>query len=145
EPVDERRIGLFEEEKKMLAKKMKTRSALTCPECNGSLTETEIDGTIEFRCHVGHAFSLDSMIAEQAEQVEAALWAAIRALEESEMLAQRMANSSGQQLGYRFQEKAQAMRQHAALIRRILLSGTTLVTTDAEGATEQTPPEKAPI
>ncbi|HWT02244.1 MAG TPA: chemotaxis protein CheB [Pyrinomonadaceae bacterium] len=54
----------------------------TCPECHGSLWELREGGMLRFRCHTGHALSAESMVAEQSEQLEAALWSALRALEE---------------------------------------------------------------
>ena len=52
---------------------------IVCPICHGKLTETERNGFQVFRCHVGHSFSLESVAAEQAEEVERALWSAARA------------------------------------------------------------------
>jgi two-component system chemotaxis response regulator CheB len=78
---------------------------------------------------VGHAFGVDSLLAEQSESLEAALWASVRSLEESAQLADRLANSGDRRLAPRFRDKASALRQHAALIQDVLLHGTTL---DAE-------------
>jgi two-component system chemotaxis response regulator CheB len=108
-----------------------TLSKITCPECNGSLTESELGGLLLFRCHVGHAYSTDGMIAEQAATLESALWSAVRALEESEMLARRVAARSDPEMAARFDEKAYALRQHADVIQKILLSGDTMTRTDA--------------
>ena len=33
-----------------------TRSAVTCPDCSGTLWELA-DDPVQFRCHVGHAYS----------------------------------------------------------------------------------------
>ena len=105
-------------------------SKITCPECNGSLTESEMGGLLLFRCHVGHAYTTDGMISEQAATLEAALWGAVRALEESEMLARRVAAGSDPSMAARFDEKAYAMRRHADVIQKILLSGNTMAHTD---------------
>ena len=40
-------------------------SGLTCPECGGALWEQQEGELIRFRCHVGHAYSAESMQAEQ--------------------------------------------------------------------------------
>ena len=72
---------------------------------------------------------MDSLLAEQSESLEAALWASVRSLEESAQLADRLANSSEKRLSPRFRDKAAALRQHAGLIQDVLLHGTTL---DAE-------------
>ncbi len=101
-------------------------SQIVCPSCNGSMVESVEGGLLRFRCHVGHAFSVDSLLAEQSESLEAALWASVRALEESAQLADRLANSSDRRLSPRFRDKAAALRQHASLIQDVLLHGTTL-------------------
>jgi two-component system chemotaxis response regulator CheB len=81
---------------------------------------------LHFRCRVGHAWSPDSLLAEQAEALEAALWTALRALEESLALSRRLAQQA-EQRGYsraaaRFHEQAQSAEQHALAIRKVLLS-----------------------
>lgn len=104
-------------------------SPIVCPACQGSMVESLEGGLLRFRCHVGHAFSVDSLLAEQSESLEAALWASVRALEESAQLADRLANTGDRRLSPRFRDKASALRQHAGLIQDVLLHGTTL---DAE-------------
>src|SRR3954465_10296526 len=65
-------------------------SPFTCPECHGVLTALR-DGRIErYRCHTGHAFSRDALLAATGEQVEARLWDAVRALDETVMLLNTM-------------------------------------------------------
>jgi two-component system chemotaxis response regulator CheB len=109
---------------------------IVCPICQGRLTETETNGFHLFRCHVGHSFSLESIAAEQAEEVERALWSAARALEESATLASRLAVTGGGELGARFAEKAQTQLRDAGLIRQILLSGGVLDRADANRISE---------
>jgi two-component system chemotaxis response regulator CheB len=103
--------------------RLRERSMVTCPHCHGSLEETKLAGLSEFECHVGHKFSLRSLYAEQADEVEFAMWAAIRALEESAALARRMANSSGEQMRARFQDKERTMNLHVATLREMVLAG----------------------
>lgn len=66
-----------------------------------------------FRCHVGHAFSLGSVVGTQAESVERAFWSAARALEETASLAQRLASSTSGAMHTRFEEKEQEQRRQA--------------------------------
>lgn len=113
-------------------------SQIVCPACQGAMTETVENGLLRFRCHVGHAFSVDSLLAEQTESLEAALWASVRALEESAQLADRLASSSDRGLSPRFRDKAAALRHHAALIQDVLLHGTTLDAGDSAALGEST-------
>jgi len=108
---------------------------LACPSCGGVMTESTVNGFARFRCHTGHAFSLESLAAEQARALEGTLWAAMRALEESEGLARRMAASAESEMARRFEEKAEAMKQHARRIQRILLHGRGLNVPDASKLT----------
>ena len=104
---------------------------IVCPMCLGKLTESRLNGFQLFRCHVGHAFSLESIATEQADEVERALWAAVRALEEGASLSRRLASSANGQLRQKFEEKVDAQAQQAQVIRRILLGGGMLTHVDA--------------
>ncbi len=97
---------------------------VVCPSCHGVLTEADVGGFRHFRCHVGHAFSLESLVREQSEDVERALWSAVRSLEEGAALSRRIAGSqSSAELRGRFADKQQELLQQAELIRRVLLRG----------------------
>lgn len=66
-------------------------SIYTCPECHGVLTEIEEGNRFRFRCHTGHAFSSDTLLAEVTKSAEISLWNSLRAIEESELLLNRLA------------------------------------------------------
>ena len=55
---------------------------MTCPECNGARSRIDLPHVSYFRCHVGHQYGPRSLEAAQREAAEAALWAAVAALEE---------------------------------------------------------------
>lgn len=57
-------------------------SAFVCPECSGTLFELSEDGVPHYRCRVGHSYMAESLSASQEGQLEAALWTAVRAVEE---------------------------------------------------------------
>ncbi|OBJ54892.1 chemotaxis protein CheB [Mycobacterium sp. 1423905.2] len=63
-------------------------STYTCPDCNGSLVSIS-DG--HYRCQVGHAWTPDALLAAHDEEVEGALWVAVRSLQEKARLSRRMA------------------------------------------------------
>jgi two-component system, chemotaxis family, protein-glutamate methylesterase/glutaminase len=98
-------------------------SFVTCPHCHGSLQESNADDVTEFECHVGHKFSLRALYSEQADQVEFAMWAAIRALEESSALAKRMSDRNDGMLRARFLDKERTMKMHADTLREMVLAG----------------------
>ncbi|MBV8718974.1 MAG: chemotaxis protein CheB [Chloroflexi bacterium] len=68
-------------------------SGLTCPECHGSLWELNDSGSYRFECRTGHAYSLDALLAEQGEAVEAALWAAVNSLQERSATFRRLSET----------------------------------------------------
>jgi two-component system chemotaxis response regulator CheB len=68
-----------------------TPSRFTCPECHGALWEIE-DGTmLRYRCHVGHAFSADTVLASQGGEIDRLLGTLLRSHQERAALANRMA------------------------------------------------------
>jgi len=102
-----------------------TPSGFACPDCAGVLWEIQDGDLIRFRCRVGHAWSPTSLLAEQSDALETALWTAFRALEERAALAARTAErfrSRGQdRVADRFVAQAGESRERAAVIRRVLL------------------------
>ncbi|WNZ27227.1 chemotaxis protein CheB [Leptolyngbya sp. NK1-12] len=107
-----------------------TASTFTCPDCGGVLWELRQNNIIRYRCHVGHAYSLDSLVAEQADDLERALWSAVRALEEKAALARRMAAQARHQhralSEAQFLDRANEATQHADLVRQVILQQTGL-------------------
>lgn len=74
------------------AEELGPASGYTCPDCNGSLVAVS-EGN--FRCRVGHAWSPDSLLAARNDEVETALWVALRSLREKAGLARRLAERAG--------------------------------------------------
>ncbi|HEY0070149.1 MAG TPA: chemotaxis protein CheB [Chloroflexia bacterium] len=103
-----------------------TPSHFTCPECHGTLWEMQGSELPRFRCRTGHAFSAESMLAEHNISVEAALWAAVRSLEESTTLSRRLAEQARRRnhliVERKFNEKADETDRQANVIRQLLLT-----------------------
>jgi two-component system, chemotaxis family, protein-glutamate methylesterase/glutaminase len=102
-------------------------SKLTCPDCNGALWEMNDEEMLRYRCHVGHAYSADSLCDGQGQMLEVALWSAVRALEEQMILAKRIierARRANQTRAVRmFERRAQEAEEHSSAIRQLLLRG----------------------
>jgi two-component system chemotaxis response regulator CheB len=115
-------------------------SAYACPDCHGTLWEVQEDDLLRFRCRVGHAFSPESLLAAQSDSLEDALWTALRALEESAALADRLrerASGRGHRLAAsRFGQQAADARGRAAIIRRALLGGQIIAASGPPGLEE---------
>ena len=132
-PDDLKMEGMIAEQKldslEMIAsvEKLGKTSAFTCPDCHGTLWELHDGELLRYRCHVGHAYTADSLEAEQSEALENALWSGLRALEEKVALAKRMSARARERKNYRaaesFQQKAALASRHAEIMRNILLNG----------------------
>ena len=101
-------------------------STQTCPECHGTLWEVHEGDLLEFRCRVCHAYTAEALAAHQAEQLEVALWTALRALEEHQALVRRLAERatrSGRPHGAAsFTEQAVDAEHNASIVRGVLRS-----------------------
>jgi two-component system chemotaxis response regulator CheB len=65
-------------------------SPFTCPECHGVLAMLREGSIVRFRCHTGHAFSADALLAANSEDLEARLWDAVRASDEAVIMLNRL-------------------------------------------------------
>lgn len=103
-------------------------SKLTCPDCHGALWEINDDELLRYRCHVGHAFSAESLGDGQSHMLETALWSAVRALEEQMMLSRRIVERARKANHTRavrmFEQRAREAETHSSAIRQVLLQGT---------------------
>jgi two-component system chemotaxis response regulator CheB len=99
-------------------------SVYSCPACGGVLWELEDPELLRFRCRVGHAYTADGAVEAQGESVEAALWTALRALQEraqlSDRIAARVGNAGANHSRARFEAFAREAREQADVIRRVL-------------------------
>ena len=95
-----------------------------CPDCGGTLWELRDGDLVRFRCRVGHAWTSDALLASQSETLDAALWTALRALEESAslslQLADRARKRSNSRLAERMADNAALARRRAEIIREVL-------------------------
>jgi two-component system, chemotaxis family, protein-glutamate methylesterase/glutaminase len=102
-------------------------SGFACPECHGVLWEVDDGDLVRYRCRVGHAFGPETLIAEQSEEVETALWTAFQALKERAAFARKMARRMESRGGFysreRFVEQAADAEKRAATIREVLRAG----------------------
>ena len=98
-------------------------SAFSCPECHGVLLRLKEEQPLRFRCHTGHAYSIDSLIAAVSEGVDAALWTAVRALEEAGLLMQHVAShldakATGGKVA-QLDAQANAAHHQSEIVRRV--------------------------
>jgi len=99
-------------------------SVFSCPECGGVLWEIQDGPLLRFRCRTGHAFSAESVLAEQNEVFEGALWTALKTLEEKASLSRRLAQQARERsqtwLIGNLEEKLHDVEQSADILRQLL-------------------------
>jgi two-component system, chemotaxis family, protein-glutamate methylesterase/glutaminase len=62
----------------------------TCPECEGSLIRIAEGGVFRFRCHTGHGYTAEALLADLMETIDVQLWQTIRGLQEGSMLLEHI-------------------------------------------------------
>jgi two-component system, chemotaxis family, protein-glutamate methylesterase/glutaminase len=121
-----------EEEKLSLGK----FTPYACPDCHGVLSAIRDGNIVRYRCHTGHAFSADSLLASISENIEDTLWSALRGLEESNILLNNLgdhfAHHNQPKLAALYFKKATEADSRAKLIRQVVFNHEQL-STDAIG------------
>ncbi len=102
-----------------------TLSDFICPECGGVMWEMRQGSLRRLQCHVGHAYSMENVLEEQAEAIERMLWTVLRTLKDRVRIIRQMAdearNNNKPVTVQQFEEQAQQTLQRAELIRQALL------------------------
>lgn len=113
-------------------------STFACPECHGVLWEIEDGGLLRFRCHVGHAYTAESVQASQAVHAETLLWNLLRNHRERAALTRRLADREEARANHVFarelRQRAHGYAEDGEIIRRLLDSR---IPEAAEATTEQ--------
>jgi two-component system chemotaxis response regulator CheB len=100
-------------------------SVYACPECHGVLLQLKEGNNMRFRCHTGHAYSVDTLLAEFTDRTEESLWNTIRSIEEGIILMRHLASHFSEHKQDESAEvllkKAQQAQQRAELVRQALM------------------------
>jgi two-component system, chemotaxis family, protein-glutamate methylesterase/glutaminase len=100
-------------------------AALSCPECGGPLWAL-MDGRLtRYRCHTGHVYSQESFLSAQSRQIERALWAAIKGLDQRSQMLEDLGRDERHRRYLpgsksRFQSEAVQLREHAQVLRDVV-------------------------
>lgn len=95
-------------------------AGVVCPDCGGQLWQMK-EGPLRYRCHVGHAQSAHTLLAQQTAVVEKAGWELVRSLEEDDhlcenMLQQRLSEQETEALRARLSRNRETSQQLRALL-----------------------------
>jgi two-component system chemotaxis response regulator CheB len=114
-------------------------STFACPECHGVLSQLKEGSNLRFRCHTGHGYSIDSLLAELTEKTEDTLWSGIRSLQEGALLLKAMAShlTAHQHSGAAeaLLKKADESQERAELLRRAVMQHEKLSSAKLDGPT----------
>jgi two-component system chemotaxis response regulator CheB len=100
-------------------------SPFTCPECHGVLTMLREGRIIRFRCHTGHAFSSDTLLNATSDDIEARVWDAMRAVDETVFLLNRLgeefAKNGNTVAAEKCFDKAREAHERVAPLREVVI------------------------
>lgn len=100
-------------------------SALSCPDCNGVLSEVRNDQPLRFRCQIGHAYTAE-ILSARTEEVGHAMRVALRIMEERVTLVRRMAedarNAGRTTVAELYEGRAEEYSRYALLLREAALA-----------------------
>lgn len=106
-------------------RKIADPSALTCPECNGVMSEVRGQKPLRYRCQIGHAETAEIMAARR-EQVDEAMSVALRVMEERLTLVTRMgedARETGRSaVAELYEARAVEYRRYAQILREAAIA-----------------------
>ena len=98
----------------------------TCPDCHGVLSKIKDGKRARFRCHTGHAFSADALLATVTENIEDSLYSAMRGVEESIMLLNHIGDHFAEvnqtKLAAMYFKKAKEAQNRVQIVRQVVLT-----------------------
>jgi hypothetical protein len=122
-PVHEVREGMTVESDHLYIMPPNTNMGLA----DGSLWQVDEKELVRFRCHVGHVYHGEALLAEQEEILEAALWTAIRTFKDRGVLSRQLANQERERGNYTaasgFDDQAEQAERYGSSIQQYLLGG----------------------
>lgn len=100
------------------------QATISCPECGGPTWAVGETSTRSYRCYLGHASSAHTMLATKGSEVDRAMWAAVRALEERGATYSRLASDAesfgSSATALRYRDQAQTAFGQVGQVRRFI-------------------------
>ena len=106
-------------------RKIADPSPLSCPDCNGVLSEVRDQQPLRFRCQIGHAYTAE-VVATRTEEVDHAMRIALRIMEERVTLVTRMAEDARRTgrtaVAELYESREQEYTRYATVLRQASLA-----------------------
>lgn len=100
-----------------------TLSPYNCPHCNGVLWQIDDGPLTRFRCHTGHAYTMDSLSESQDRALDESLFNALRAHRgRAELIRQMAQKSTGRESRRRLEERANRYEEDFRRLQDIIKS-----------------------
>lgn len=95
-------------------------SPLSCPDCQGVLSEMREDRPLRYRCQIGHSYTAE-ILASRIDEVDQAVRVAMRVMEERVTLVERMARDARETgrtaVAELYEARAEEYRRYATTLR----------------------------
>jgi two-component system chemotaxis response regulator CheB len=101
-----------------------------CPGCGGVLWKVDSGLSTRFRCHTGHAYTAEVLLAEQTGKIEETMWVALRMFEERKNLLTTMSKELTGSASRIAAERVTQSEIHIARIKNILIASETTTNKD---------------
>jgi two-component system, chemotaxis family, protein-glutamate methylesterase/glutaminase len=99
-------------------------TSLTCPECSGVLSMIKDGNLKRYRCHTGHAFTHNALLASASKQVEENMWKAVKSFEEMILLlgdsAKQLKESGRHTRSEEYRKQAEVLTKRSAALRKMI-------------------------
>ena len=116
-------------------------TSYTCPECHGALAQINEGKLVRFRCHTGHAYSLNTLLVEVTKAIDTALWDTLRAIEESELLmchiARHLSENDQTDIAEIVLKKSTEASERAKAVKKLVLNAEILSQEKMSGAEDE--------
>ena len=106
-------------------RKIADPSAISCPDCQGVLSEIRGEQPLRYRCQIGHAMTAE-VLASRQEHVDQAMRVALRMMEERVTLVTRMAQDARETgrnaVAELYEARAEEYARYATILREAAIS-----------------------
>lgn len=106
-------------------RKIADPSAISCPDCQGVLSEVRNEQPLRYRCQIGHAMTAE-VLASRADHVDEAMRVALRMMEERVTLVTRMAEDARQTgrnaVAELYEARAEEYSRYATILREAAIA-----------------------